>query len=578
MSQTTEPLLADKVAWDGDDLRVTDPEVLKKLRRPALSASTAKSFQSCTARWVGERLLRDEEEDPFAPAPLGTSAHAVLEALYGLPAHERTRDRAYEILKDMARVQWAAPEGGEEPDARAERIADRTRWLSAVREKYEGIWDIENPEDVIVVGLETKIENLEINGVPAVGFIDRQSRQQKPRGVIVEDYKSGKFKEAHPRFGDDHGDQIRVYAEAIRVKTGVMPVGGKVLYTAVGRARPVSLSKSNMKKALDAFAKSWDKHNECMDSGSFPVKTGALCSWCPLLDACPAGQREGFEDRTEAGLPAAVKLGIPTLRPGAEPAASQDEPDDEEIAAAFTVTVTETAVAAHIDDSSNNPSTTNTEDEMPIITEGKPFDATVDGELNPNAYAATAAFGLASLAVEEIHKAGQTINKANVTSLARTFHYVSATAQRSWTGSTSLQEGANTRLRGAFPPRGPLQPRRPNSLQPPHRRTESKLGQQRQVQDQHHDEPECRPPHHGPLQAARRGLPGVDGFVWLVRKLSLETVADAKSGRNACTCARPCWPPDELASIPPASVTRSAMARNSYRQHQLFMVNLKRLY
>lgn len=450
MSQTTEPLLADKVAWDGHDLVVTDPEILKKLRRPALSASTAKSFQSCTARWVGERLLRDEEENPFDPAPLGTSAHAVLETLYGLPGPERTRDRAYEILKDMARVQWAAPEEGEEPDAKAERIASRTRWLAAVREKYEGIWDIENPEDVSVVGLETKIENLEINGVPTVGFIDRQSRQQKPRGVIVEDYKSGKYKEAHPRFGDDHGDQLRVYAEAIRVKTGVMPVGAKVLYTAVGRARPVSLSKSNMKKTLDAFAKSWDKHNECMDSGSFPVKTGVLCSWCPLLNACPAGQQEGYEDRTGGGLPEAVKLGIPTLRPGAAAAPSGDAPAGEEIPAEVAETVTETVVAAHIDDSSNNPSTTETEDEMPIITEGKPFDVTVEGELNPNAYAATAVFGLASLAVEELHKAGQAINKGNVTSLAQTFHHVVSKAQNSWTGSTSLQEGANTRMRGAL--------------------------------------------------------------------------------------------------------------------------------
>jgi putative RecB family exonuclease len=451
MSQTTTPLLADKVAWDGNDLVVTDPQVLKSLRRPALSASTAKSFQSCTARWVGERLLRDEEENPFDPAPLGTAAHAVLETLYGLPAHERTRERAYEILKDMARVQWARPEN-EALEDRAQRIADRTRWLDAVKHKYLGLWKVEDPQSVVVHGLETKIENIEIHGVPVVGFIDRQTKQQKPRGIKVEDYKSGKYKDPHPRFGDDHGDQLRIYAEAIRVQTGVMPVAASVIYTddQIGRARPVSLSKTNMKKTLDAFAGSWNKHNECMDSGTFPTKTMVLCSWCPLLNACPAGQAEGYEDRTGGQLLPAVSLGIPTLRQGAAETTADDFGDDDGPAEVTAETVTETVVAAHMNDSSNDPSTDKTEDDMSVIKEAPPYELTAGGELNPNAYAATAIFGLASLAVEELHKAGQGITKSNVTSLAQTFHYVVSKAQFSWTGSTSLQDGANTRMRGAL--------------------------------------------------------------------------------------------------------------------------------
>lgn len=457
MSQTTATRLSDQVAWDGHDLVVTSPQTLKELRRPALSASTSKSFQSCTARWVGERLLRDEEENPFDPAPLGTAAHAVLEELYKLPPHERTKAQAYEILKGMARKQWAAP-AGEDPEAKAQRIADRTRWLDAVQHKYLGIWAVEDPAAVVVHGLEAKIENIEINGVPVIGYIDRQTKQQKPRGIKVEDYKSGKYKEAHPRFGDDHGDQLRIYAEAVRVMTGAMPVAASVIYTddQVGRARPVSLSKSNMKKTLDAFAKSWEKHNECMDSGTFPTKTGVLCGWCPLLNSCPAGQAEGYEDR-KGGLPSAVDLGIPTLRSGAQTPvapAGDDEWDDDQVPAPAALeaseTVTETEVAAHIEDSRTTPSTNETEEDMPIIQEAVPYEMTVSGELNPNSYAAMAAFGLSSLAVEELHKAGQSITKTNVTALAQTLHYVSTTAQKSWTGSVSLQDGAGTRMRGAL--------------------------------------------------------------------------------------------------------------------------------
>lgn len=457
MSQTTTPVLADKVAWDGNDLVVTDPKTLKELRRPALSASTAKSFQSCTARWVGERLLRDEEENPFDPAPLGTAAHAVLEELFKLAPQERTQDRAYEILKSMARVQWAAP-AGEDPEAKAVRVANRTRWLDAVKHKYLGLWQVEDPQTVVVHGLEAKIENIKLNGVPVVGYIDRQTKQLKPRGIKVEDYKSGKYKEAHPRFGDDHGDQLRIYAAAIGEMTGVMPVAASVIYTddQVGRARPVSLSKSNMTKTLAAFTKSWEKHNECMDSGTFPTKTAVLCSWCPLLNSCPAAQAEGYEDR-KGGLPSAVELGIPTLRAGAaDPLGDLAGEDWDDVAAAppaeseAAETVTETEVAAHINVSRTTPSTNETEEDMPIIKEAAPFEMTVNGELNPNAWAATAVFGLASLAVEELHKAGQAITKTNVTALAQTFHHVASGAQRNWTGSVSLQDGANTRMRGAL--------------------------------------------------------------------------------------------------------------------------------
>lgn len=74
-------------------------------------------------------------------------------------------------------------------------------------------------------------------------------------------------------------------------------------------------------------------------------------------------------------------------------------------------------------------------------------------------------------------------------------------------------------------------------------------------------------------------LLGVDGSVWLIRRVPLEPVVDAKSIDERMNVFTPLLAAyDELAAMTPVSVTRRAMARKDYRQTQLLMVNLKRLY
>ncbi len=85
------------------------------------------------------------------------------------------------------------------------------------------------------------------------------------------------------------------------------------------------------------------------------------------------------------------------------------------------------------------------------LVEDKPWESTgVNGELNPNSYAATAAFGLVSLATETLHEGGIPLSASAVDALAGTFVKVVEEVQRNLTGRTSMQDGANTRLRGAL--------------------------------------------------------------------------------------------------------------------------------
>ena len=295
--------LGDKLAWDRDRLIVTDEELLNRLRRPYLSASTANSMESSPARWAAEKAL-PRGDNPFGAAELGTSAHAVLEDLYALPPFARTESRAMTILLAQAEVLW--------PGQSPETLAKKGMWISAVAAAYKGLWAIENPKTVSVRDREFKVDAIDVGGVPFVGFIDRID--QCVEGSKIVDYKSSaKMPGNITRFGDHHGDQLRLYSEAMRVIDGEMPIEAGLSYIRLGKYRSVPLSKAKMNGTLAAFRKAWKRFQEFTETGSFPCEPGPLCGWCVLVNACPIAKAHGFADRT--GLaPSAVELGIPTIR------------------------------------------------------------------------------------------------------------------------------------------------------------------------------------------------------------------------------------------------------------------------
>lgn len=74
-------------------------------------------------------------------------------------------------------------------------------------------------------------------------------------------------------------------------------------------------------------------------------------------------------------------------------------------------------------------------------------------------------------------------------------------------------------------------------------------------------------------------LLGIDGSVWLARKVPLEPVVDAKTVQDRMNAFVPLMAAyDELAAMANATAGRRSMARTSYRQTQLLMVNLHQLY
>jgi putative RecB family exonuclease len=436
--------LAGLVSWGGrnDAKLILSPEALKKVTRKSLSPSTAKSMSGCTASWAIDKLL-PRSEDPFGAAELGTAGHRVFELIFALSPEERTTERAMQLVANLQND----TSGGVAIPSDPEQL---DMWHNRVSSLVTGLWAIENPRAIDVVGLELKVENVLVAGVPILGYIDRL--RLGPEGTVVGDYKTG-AKVPNKRYGDDHGDQLRTYSEALANTKGYdRPTGAEVLYTQCEQIDVVDMSKSAMEKTLEKFARAWDTHNTLTTAGEFPTKVTALCGWCPAVDVCPAAQREGKVAKKEGMAPGAM-LGIgetgTVVSINAKPAKTKPEKT-----APTPVSDESTTTPAQVSDSrGTNPVSGNSRKEVHTMFEPKPWEETnEDGSLNLASYAATGAFGVVELAVDTLHASAARVTSETVLAFSQTLkEIIDAVFERLGNKETaSLQAGRHARLRGAL--------------------------------------------------------------------------------------------------------------------------------
>jgi putative RecB family exonuclease len=496
------------MAWTTDakgnwGLTATETKTLSRLRREELSASTSFNLDvgSCAVGMAAGRLIRDDD-GPFEANQLGTAAHGVLEHLMSLPPEQRTKYESDQIAKrfrtdrefvliyldeDLADKVHALE--GEELET----------WYGEVRRRVYGLWDIEDPTTITVHSNEMAFgarhgREVKIGKVPFVGFIDRVDKvlnltTGEVEGYKVIDYKAGKFKDGSGKFGDDYGDQIRIYIVAVTEAEGIVPSSGALYFITYGKARNIDISPEAIAGTVKKFERAYDRMNKLADDNFYPTKAGPLCSWCPLVNACPVAVAAGKKDLSDTDKDAKgvryvvegkkkkglspIALGIPTV--GAPV-----------VLDASAVTVTETKViaettqaergAAHIPDEQPAAVTpkitkptvkksTVTKKESTTMTTTAPSATTAfkikegvngrsaidqDGTLFGNSDAAAAVWDLSSLAVEQLAANGQTVNAPNVLALTATYAKAVQEVQFALAGTSSYQEGVNARVRFAL--------------------------------------------------------------------------------------------------------------------------------
>lgn len=425
-------ILTDKLAWQGSALTVPDDATLERLDRKRLSPSASKTIGSCPARYVADTLLHDDP-GAFDPRTLGSASHKVLEILFGLPESERTEAAAMGILSDIEETdEWGEKVKTLSPDERA-------LWRTKVANNVTGDFALEDPTSIETYAQEMWIKDVEIEGVPFSGIVDRldvKARRAKSTDLTVVDYKTGKDKsKPNPRFSDDHGDQIRLYKLAVEAHfrnkgENVRVASGRLNYITAQTKRQVALSKkSDIDDTAREFRDNWDLLKRSVESRSFETKPQPLCGWCPLVNSCPAAARAGRRASDKKPALSAEELGI---------GVSEKMHDSVQ---SVTIEVSSEAPEKPRKDTGMT--------DNKRLREGKPWDGPFFEDDTPN-FASNTFLTVGDyhdMAFRELVNANPEVKKTQIRDLADSFIRIVADVQEKVSGSRDLDRALNTRLR-----------------------------------------------------------------------------------------------------------------------------------
>ena len=258
-----------------------DPTDLTARPSRSLSPSRALDFQSCPLLYRF-RVLDRLPEPPSPAAVRGTLVHSVLEALYDLPAGQRTLDEAIGLVGP----QWdlLVAERPEVVGMLADDGTEPLDWLRGAGDLVESYFAMEDPARLEPAARELQVQAELPSGLVLRGFVDRLDRA--PTGQLrVVDYKTGKPPgvgfEARAMF------QMRFYALALWHMNGELPTMLQLMYLSTGvvlRYEPDEEDLRAMQRKVEAL---WLAIERAMESGDWRPRPSALCKWCAHQSLCP---------------------------------------------------------------------------------------------------------------------------------------------------------------------------------------------------------------------------------------------------------------------------------------------------
>ena len=289
-------------------------------RVASLSPSRASDFMSCPLLYRF-RVIDRLPERPSRAATRGTLVHAVLEALFDLPSHERTLHRANGLLpeswqrlldQDESLQQLFEEDGPDhegdpepsavpvvpgEPAADARRVAVESgppepvsepvaAFLAEAEDLLGRYFTLEDPSRLEPAERELLVSVPLTSGLLLRGIVDRID--VAPSGQVrVVDYKTGpapsEVFEAKALF------QMKFYALVLWRLRGTIPAMLQLVYLGgegtLMRYQPEERDLLATERKLDAL---WRAIERAYESREFLPNPSRLCSWCDYKSLCPA--------------------------------------------------------------------------------------------------------------------------------------------------------------------------------------------------------------------------------------------------------------------------------------------------
>ena len=248
----------------------------------SLSPSRAADFMSCPLLYrfrVVDKLV----EAPSPAAVRGTVVHAVLEALFDLPAAERTPQAALDLLgPHWERVLTDEPELAalfEGDDA-----TDVVSWLAECRSLLGTYFRLEDPTRLEPARREMYVEHVLDSRLLLRGYVDRVDVNASGAMRVV-DYKTGRS--PSEVFEGKALFQMRFYALVLWRSTGRVPDLLQLVYLGNGevlRYEPDERDLLATERKVNAL---WTAIARAHETGRWEPHRSALCDWCDHRALCP---------------------------------------------------------------------------------------------------------------------------------------------------------------------------------------------------------------------------------------------------------------------------------------------------
>lgn len=252
-------------------------------KRPALSPSRAGDFKQCPLLYRFRAVDR-LEETPTRAQVRGTVVHSVLERMFGLPAEQRDRETARELLepvwKDLLAEQpelSALFEGPDDPELAS--------WLESASRLLESYFELEDPRRLDPRDCELRVETELDSGLLLRGFIDRVD--EAPTGEIrLVDYKTGR---APRQIGEARAlFQMKFYALVLWRAHGELPRQLLLMYLADKQSLAYEPDEGELRRFERTLEAIWNAILRAGETGDFRPNPSKLCDYCDHKPLCPA--------------------------------------------------------------------------------------------------------------------------------------------------------------------------------------------------------------------------------------------------------------------------------------------------
>ena len=248
---------------------------------PALSPSRAADFKRCPLLYRFRAV--DRLTGPSSPAAArGTLVHGVLESLFDLPAHERTPERAVELVaprwRAMVEIEPALADLAEVPGL------GEDRWFAEAGDLVRRWFELEDPTRLEPADRELYVE-VAVDGLVLRGYIDRLDIA--PTGEVrIVDYKTGRS--PGERFEGGALFQLRFYALVLWRLRGTVPDLLQLVYLGDGRILRHVPDEADLRAVERNVKAVWAAIERAAGTGDWRPRPSSSCRWCDFQNLCPA--------------------------------------------------------------------------------------------------------------------------------------------------------------------------------------------------------------------------------------------------------------------------------------------------